>query len=247
MDFDQEAAVNHFFNRQCGILHLNWFLDAYWTKVTKEIFIPGLLAIYDKLVEKGIAEGNDTHWGDADGKLYYIPNKDRKVIVFTTQCRDYLFILSPIECVEYFPDAPEGERIGERYESHSLHIRRIWRPYEPGDIYNLKEIKSNLKKMLDSVETLEQYTDDFSQYPQRPSLELYRKINFNLDKYQESPRFYGDFRDSGFILSYNDRYGGRLEGSQYSHNDLQGIATVDLGCMAYEMEVEIPRLNGYGR
>lgn len=233
----EEEFANHFFRKDLsvGCLHLNWAIDAFWTKVTKEVFIPKLLTVYSKLVEKNISEEKPVYWGDADGKLYFIPSKKRKVIVFTTQSRDYLFMLTPMMAREYFPDAED--KFGKEYETHSIHIRRIWRPFKKGDIYDLKEMKKNVKSMLDSVETLEEFADDFSQYPQRPSIEMYRKVDFNLDDYQESPRFYGDFRDAGYIASYKDRYGAsRVEGTRYSHTELQYLAESGLSCMMYEFE-----------
>jgi hypothetical protein len=233
-----EEFASFFAQDDVRVLHLNWALDAYWTKITKKVFIPELLTIYQKLFEKGITEDKYISWGDADGTLYYIPSKGKKVIVFTTQCIDYLFILQPMMAREYFPDAIElKDKFGKEYETHSIHIRRVWRPYKKGDIYNLKEIKQSVNAMLDSVETLEGFADDFSQFPQRPSIELYRKIDFNLDKYQESPRFYGDFRDAGYILSYKDKYSnGRVDGTQHSHTDLQILSETNLGCMLYEIE-----------
>lgn len=241
MPFNQNEAIDYFFNHKTGLLQLNWFLDRFWTKATKEIIIPRLVTIYYKLVEKGFSEENPKSWGDADGHLYYIPNKNHKVIVFTTQSRDYLFTLTPTTVKEYFPDAAPNKRFGADIETHTIHIRRVWRTYTPKSIYDLKKIKNSINNMLDSVETLEEFADDFSQYPQRPSLELYRKIDFNLDDYHDKPRFYGDIRDAGYILSFNTMFStDRVDGTNYSHNELAMLTRLNLGVMEYDLEIETP-------
>lgn len=231
--------VDFFYNHRSSVLHLNWFLDAYWTKVTKEQFLPGLLAVYNKLVEKKISEKKPMYWGDADGKLYYIPNDERKVFVFTTQSQDYLFVLTPMTGIEYFPDAEEGKHFGEEFETHSLHIRRIWRKFDKEHYAFDKDRLKDVKAVLDNVESLAEFCDDHSQYPQRPSLEMYRKINFDLDNFHDKPRFYGDIRDSGYILSMNDRYGMvGVEGTKYSHNELEMLSTVNLGVMFHDLDID---------
>lgn len=241
MAFDQKEFVDHFFSKKSSVFDLNNAIDAFWGRVTKEVFLPGLLAIYDKLVETNRVKSDDCWWGDADGNLHYIPNEKHKVIVFTTQSRDYLFIMTPMKRIEYYPDAPEGKHFGKEFDSHSLHIRRIWRQYKKDVIWDEEKILSSIKNALDSVETLEEYTDDFSEYPQRPSLEMYEKIDFDLDNFQDSPRFYGDIRDPGYILTYNDRFWSeRVEGTKFSHYDLEMLYTCNLGVMAAELDVDIP-------
>lgn len=234
--FDRNGAIEHFFAK--NILYLNQFLDAYWMKVTKEIFIPKLINIYDQLVEYRITEDNQISWGDADGYLYYIPNKSRKVIVFTTQNRNYLFILLPEKVMDYFPNNPEGSQFGPEYDSYKLHIRRTWKPYKKECSYSIPQIKGSIKKMLDSVEELEEFADDFSEYPQRPSLEVYHEVDFNIDTYKQSDKvsFCADYRDPGYILSFDPIYGGRLHGTKYSHNELELLLTCNLECMTRSVE-----------
>lgn len=242
----EKEFVDHFSSKKGSVYHLNKTLDAFWGRITNKVFVPVLLSIYDKLVETNrTKDAKKIWWGDADGDLYYIPNEKRKIIVFTTQSRDYLFVLTPMERIEYNPDAEDGGKIGEEYESYSLHIRRVWRPLEKDSIWDQENILSNINNALDAVETLEEYADDFSKYPQRPGLALYEKIDFDLDEYHDEPRFYGDFRDPGYILSYNDRFFSELvEGTKYSHIELEMLYTNSLNVMAAELDLDLPHLEG---
>lgn len=242
-----EAAIaNHFTSTSCGVLHMGWAIDAFWTKVANDIFIPGLIKIHEALVKKKSTETKPISWGDADGNLYHVPCGDRKVIVFTTQSRNYLFIVSPAIMLD---------NSGEEKESHTLHIRRVWPKYKK-PTYKLwaedeeKRILSTMSRAITSVETLAQYSDDHGQYPHRPSLDMYHKIDFNLDKYNDKPRFYGDCRDPGYIMSLGS-HGCRMpldkaEYTSHHFSELAILATCNLGVMARDAGVKIKELDGYG-
>lgn len=241
MAYDEKEFVNHMFNHRVTFIEFDRAIDAFWGKVAREVFIPTLIKIYDKMVETRRVKGaRNISWGDADGDLYYIPNDDRKVIVFTSQTYDYLFVLDPIVTREYFSDAPAKEKFGKELKTHTLHIRRIWRTLKKDSIHNQDKILSNIKSALDAVETLSEYSDDHSLYPQRPSLNLYSKIDFSLNEFHDKPRFFGDLRDPGYILSCNNRFFlDRVEGAKYALTHLQSIAQCNLGVMASELDVKL--------
>ncbi|HEY5268057.1 MAG TPA: hypothetical protein VII94_02900, partial [Candidatus Saccharimonadales bacterium] len=243
---DMSASIAQFYSTQrCGLLHLGWALDTFWTKVTNEFFIPSLVKIYDALVAKGLSEDNKLSVCDADGHMYYIPNKDRKVIVYTTQTRNYLFILEPYKTREYFPDKPPSQMFGEEYETHSLHIRKFWEHYNKEYGYLDEKKFKDIKYLIENADVLEEFADDHAEYPQRYSLDMYKKVNFNIDNHVKKPSFFGDMRDSGYIITVSQMYK-RADKTTGTFQELELIATCDIGCMAYELDLKIPVLPGYG-
>lgn len=236
----EKANADFYLNDEHGgTQHLSWMIDRYWLGVAQRTLIPGFALLYDKLVELEHSEFNKMSWGDADGEFYYIPNKDgRKVMVYTSQNRDFLITMMPKKDYRY----EEGMKTGPIVvDTHSFHIRRIWRLYEDGDIHDLKATMKDIHSVLAAVDHLSDYADDHYQYPHRPSIELYRKIDFNLDDYQENPRFYGDLRDPGFVFSSRGRSHDRVEGTVYSFGDLNYFPMY-LGHLADELNVNINHL-----
>ena len=55
---ERKEFAEKFFNQQCGSLHLNWSIDAYWKMVADRVMIPYVIAIYDALKERGYDENN---------------------------------------------------------------------------------------------------------------------------------------------------------------------------------------------
>lgn len=231
-DFDKRRQIEkvfaeHFFNSNVGHLHLGWMVDEYFTLVTQKVLIPSFALLYDKLVEKGHDDKNVMDWGDLDGTFYYIPNEERMVMVYTSQNRDYIIIMK--KNPEFY------------HASHGIHIRRIWRDFDKDRFYDLEGRTKDIMSILDSVETFEEYHDNHSQYPRRPGLDLFKKINFNLDDFQDKPRFYGDIRDPGYVVSYKGSYPQeRVDGTSYSFHDIKYFATCYVGSLAYELDVELP-------
>ncbi len=228
----ENIFAQHFFNDHVGYLHLEWMVDRYWTLVTKEIIIPGFVKLFNALADKGHDESNKLSWGDADGYFYYIPRKadeKRMVMVYTSQSRDYLIILT--------------ENSSWDYASHSIHIRRIWRDYKRGSIYDVKDKTKSAAAVINNLSSFEDYNDNNARYPQRPGLYLYQQIGYDLSKFHDQPRFYGDIRDPGYVLSYDGRYQiSRIEGTKYSSTDIQYFATTYLNSLAYELDVEVKSL-----
>lgn len=225
----ESVFAGHYLNSKVGHLHLEWMMDRYWTMVTNKVIIPAFVAIYDKLVAKGYSDKNKYSWGDADGYIYFIHNEGKKVMVYTSQSRDYLITL--------------GVNSTWQYSSHSIHIRRVWRDFKKGVIYDLADKIDNVASIINSVETFEEFNDNNSMYPRRPGLALYAKIQYNLDKFQEKPRFYGDIRDPGYVLSYRGSTElERVDGTKYSFYDIEKFATLYTQHIATELDVEVPSM-----
>lgn len=235
---DEKRIANHYLNENCGALHLAWVLDHYWGLVTQKVILPTASLIYDELLKKDYSEKNklDIH----DGEVYFIPSDNKKVFVQTTQSRDFLYIIN----------------INKTKDSwNNLHIRRIYRELDQtDDWYSDKELIGNMKLALQNIDTLMEYHDDHYQFSSRPSLEAYRKIDFKIPYYpkdhMKERSNYGDFRDGGYILSYDgylsDISTPRVEGAKYVFHDLEMQATSYLPCLASELEIKIPHLDGYG-
>lgn len=243
MDKKERSFAKHFAKTQCGVLHAEWAMDAFWGEVTRDIILPGCLAIHEALVKKNATEKEvvDFH----DDTVFFIPQKtkDRKVFVHTTQSQDFLYVLN------------KGFSLKEDENSWDLHIRRIYRDMSD-DTYTIDELKKGgIKAALQYADWLTQYHDDHYQYSHRPSLEAYRKVNFQIpyhpkDRDKEHD-YYGDFRDGGYILSYEgwmaSSSGPRVEGSIISHHDMKHIATLYLSHIAEVLEIKVPQMKGYAR
>lgn len=236
---DEKATATKYLNETCGTLHLSWVLDHYWGLVTEKVILPAAHIIYDKLVEKDFSEKNKSTYGDADGHIFFIPSPNKKVWVHTTQSRDYLYIIS------------NDSRLGSEWQD--LHIRRIYREYD-GTLFSKKELISSMDKAIENAEFLMECHDDHYKYSSRCSLEAYRKINFKIPfspkDHMKEVSHYGDFRDNGYILSYN---GWRaktshptVEGAKMAFTDLEVITNCYLPSVASDLEVSVPGLRGYG-
>lgn len=233
---NEKTVAEKYYNEKCGPLHLSWAMDRYWGLVTERVIMPNAIAIHEALVQKGHNEENVFDFA-SDDTTFFIPCKNRKVFVHTTQSRDYLYIVG-----SDFPELREDD----------LHIRRIYRQWKDS-YYTAKECFGTVKRALQYADTLNEYSDDHYQYSHRPSLEAYRKVNFQIPyhpkDHMKEKSYYGDFRDGGYVLSYNGwmskASGPRVEGSKYVFSDLEIIATCYLTCLADALELSTPRLDGY--
>ncbi len=114
------AMLNQFVHREWtgegdGLQSIEWAIDRllYLRFID---YVPKLLSIYDKLVERNILSKSAVTWNDVDSKTFYIPTlekgplgkKELKIFVSTTQNIDYLFI---IDVGQFGTD---------------IHVRRFW-------------------------------------------------------------------------------------------------------------------------
>ena len=96
-----------------------------------------------------------------------------------------------------------------------------------------------IKQVLDSVEFFEELADDHSQYPQRPSLEFYRKRGFSFkwnDK--DNNHLYGDCRDNGYIISLSRMNLTDLRLAR-TMPELELISTVYLPSVAMDLDITV--------
>jgi hypothetical protein len=187
-------------NHNCGSLHLSWLMGNYWALIVKETILPNAIKIYDDLVAKNFNEDNKFYFHN--DKAFFIPAKNNiKVFAHFTSNLDYIFIMN----------------------KEKFHVRRVYRTWNKKGYLKAKEISGTLSKALMSVETLSEFNDDHYAYSRRPSLNAYRKKNFNVT--------YGDGRDPGYVLSYNDFYAldnklNRVEDIKCSIGDMEYVSII---------------------
>lgn len=216
IDAPNRVVAQHYFKKNTGALHLSWVLDNYFGLVAQHLLYPASNLIHAALVERGHTEDNPLHcWGDHH--LFHIPCKGKSVFVHTGQSRDFLYILNR-------PD--DQDDYGK-----SFHIRRIYRQID-ADYHNKAEILASLEGAVNNADDLMEHHDDTYRYSRRPSLEAYRKIGFQIpyhpvDREKERDH-YGDFRDGGYVLSYEhslSKYTGpKVEGCKYVFTELELIS-----------------------
>lgn len=189
-----------------------------WALCADRYMIPAVERIHAALVAQGITEHNKLDFNDLDDDLFYIPVEDVvrtygfkmpdgedagtytttvKVFVHTTQNRDYLYVLN------------------ESHGHKDLHIRRIWRTFNPADESECEWFDFGGKSILELIAGADDLSE-YSDYPRtdvysrawrcdRPSLEVYRKQGFLIPNVAEPFKqfnMYGDARDHGYILSF---------------------------------------------
>ncbi len=190
-----------------------------WGMCAERYILPRMERVYALLVQLGAVENSELDFNDLDDGAFFIPVetvqktlKSRspgladftyetviKVIVHKTQNRDYLYIVS--------------EELGHK----RLDIRRIWRVFDPEFAYpEPDEMLGSISNVLGHLSHLEDFTDHPRDDEQgvwrsdRPSLEVYRKLGFRIPNTDEPFRqinVYGDVRDNGYVLSYQQHSG----------------------------------------
>ena len=174
---DDEIA-KEYFEEECGYLHINFMIRKYWELQIKNFFIPKSNTIYDALVKNNADESNPISWGDADGRLFYIKNKNN-IFVFTSQTQNYIFI----------------------FNKNEYHIRKFY------DILNeenylfdsLEEIKEkSIQDIINNLRDFSYFADDGAKNPEKPSLDYFKKSKFKLKN-----KF---FVDPGYVVSYEIPY-----------------------------------------
>lgn len=197
---------------RCSMLHMQWTNEHFWGFVAQKEFLPCAEKIYQYLNTHKITEDKKIDFNDLDDSMWFIPHKDKKIFVHTSQNLDSVFIIDGLD----------------------FHIRRIYRDFSNYSWLTAEDL-TDINKILEHVPTLTECHDDHYQYSQRPSLNAFVKDDFEMK--------YKDFRDPGYILSYNSYYAKygqapRVEGAQYSISELSAIQ-IYLGSMIYMIEEEL--------
>lgn len=232
-ELNVDEIAKSVYEARSGTLHLEWVVDAYWGLVAENTILPQVKAIHQELVKKNHTEEKPFRHNDADNIAFFIPQEDNKLVLIDHggESRNFLYVIKTESKKNYDTNKYE--------ETSAIHIRRYWDKFDKEKTWEPKE----------------ECADDKKQYPSRPSLDLYKEINFeiNYDGSKKSKlRCYGDFRDNGYILSYNNYHlnyfkkenrGVHVEGSTYSFHDIALIGSCFLPSLASSLEIEVPDLN----
>lgn len=173
---EEENIAKDIINKQLCISEV---IDSYWSSIVKNTAIPNFIEIYKELVNKKYTENNPHCFNDADDSIYYIKSKSKKIVVYTTQNKKFLFI--------YFK-----EKFGQNF-----FIRQFY-----DDVKNIKLNFKDKKELFDYCSNLNNYSNVGSAYTERPNFQTFTKNNFK----KGSNDFVGDFADPGHILSYKEYF-----------------------------------------
>jgi hypothetical protein len=196
-------------HHSCPALYLEWTSDQFWALQMPKLLAP-LDRIYTKLKKDKITEKKSISFNDLDDTIFYIPSKHR-VIVHTGQSFKFLYVWKT--SVSGFSE---------------IHIRRFYDKWkldksDKWDVEDMEEFKKDTQKegykpaILLADKFVEEFADDYENpYPTRLSLETFKKNKFEME--------YGDFRDKGYIASWQE-FHGRVEGSMRKHLELKLIFT----------------------
>lgn len=216
-----ESIAKHYIDKQCGELHLQWVVGNYWGQLIDGTILPNARKLYDALVA-GNHFIDNKFTNQKDDYLYVIPTDNgRKVWVHNTQSVDFVYIVT--------------ENDPEAFTRGRFDVRRIFREsFSMLDFYSEKELIGTMESAINNAESLMECHNDSYEHSHRHSLEFYRKLNWVIPSYDSY--VYGDFRDGGFVLSYEftDKYytSKRMEGAWAHWADLK-FAT-DILCWALE-------------
>lgn len=176
-------------SKDAGQLYLEWTVEHYVGRKA-EANLGDIRAVVTWLQEGGFTESNPYRYNDGDYKLFQIPHEDLLIFCAEGQTPRYIYIL-------------EDRRV---LGSRGLHIRQYYDEYDfdgEKDKWTLKlEAKyteGGIREAIKQAFWLNEGVSDCIEghgYPQRPSLQYFKDRNFD-------PR-YGDSRDIGYVLSYDN-------------------------------------------
>jgi hypothetical protein len=212
----------------CPTLYMEWTANRYWGNYCRKYVLQALERVYDQLVKEKHTEKKPRNYNDGDDNLWYVPDpkKDgRRIIIHTSQNINLIFIW-------------DGKFLDkDLWEYSHLHIRRYYPQYETADkadkwdkeYRERDEQEYKDKGVLWSVrkaDSLAEYSDDVlkNQYPSRYGLDHYKKNKFEVK--------YGDFRDKGYVLSYERN---SVEGAMNYHGIIKLVLDCYVPCMLTEL------------
>lgn len=183
---------NHGFNNQI----VGWGLETYAgrkvTSITKN-----LLALYNYCVDEEYTEDNQWQWGGGDRCVCYIPNENKKILLFENQNIQFVVVFDGIK----------------------VHVREVFKSLMNNDDYSFYSFKgqyfnsvTELREGLKSEKGLEialcNLTSKYerfsncvegNEYPSKIDLDNMKKFDFDKDC---SSFRYGDNRDNGYLMSF---------------------------------------------
>ena len=212
----------------CPALYMEWTVDRYWGNYCRKYVFQTLERVYNQLVKEKHTEKNPRNYNDSDDNLWYVPDpkkEGRRIIIHTSQNTNLVFIW-------------DGNFLDKQLCEYSrLHIRKYYRQYETADKADKweKEYRENEEQeykdkgilwSIRNADSLADYSDDVlkNPYPNRYGLDHYKKNKFEVK--------YGDFRDVGYVLSYQMN---KVEGAIHYHGIIKLVLDCYVPCMLTEL------------
>jgi hypothetical protein len=173
--------------KDAGQLYLEWTVEQYVGRKV-EANLGDIRAVVVALQQGVFFEDSPYEYNDGDYKLFQIPHDSLLIFCAEGQTPRYIYILDDRPC------------------SSRFHIRQYYDEYDfdgEKDKWQREEEKKytegGIRKAIEhSFWLSEQWSDciDGNTYPQRPSLQYFKDHNFATQ--------YGDGRDIGYVLSYDN-------------------------------------------
>lgn len=169
-------------------LYLEWTIDRYFAARTKR-----LVDNFVKLHAVLAAESEPFEYNDLDNHMFHVncsaPERGTCIaIAITSQNRNYLYVL-------------ETNALGRKF-----HIRRYWDEHKKHmeDEYSELHKIITLEDALIHLDMLSDFSDciNGNKYIKRPSLAWFQANGLSVR--DDSRQQYGDVRDAGYILSWDE-------------------------------------------
>lgn len=186
-------------HKDAGQLYLEWLVEHYvGRKVAANL--DDVKMIVEALKTNSYTQDSPYVFNDCDNQLFYIPH-EKLIFCIESQNTRYIYIL----------------------HNNKLHIRRYYDEYDfdgEKDEWAHREEEAYKKKGIHEAIAnagwlTEQWSDCVSDndYPERPSLQYFKDCDFNPQ--------YGDCRDIGYVLSYEDLMSPRADRALFNYIDVK--------------------------
>lgn len=208
------------FFKKRGIYNFEAMQARFWGIIFEQEIIPQMNKIYSKLVKEKHTEKNRHEFNDMDDHVFMIKNKTKKIVCHTMQNKNIIYIWN--------------KDTSSPFDSFS--IRRFYDDFDiENDSYHSdidKRFKEDVEKRgilgLLRYNYFDKYSDDVldNPYPQKPSLNTFRKTDFKLT--------YDDCRDVGYVGTFSN-LSKTVDKASSNHRQLQTIRDCDIKCLINEL------------
>jgi hypothetical protein len=166
-----------------GFFSLEQTIEKYWGHKFQKNIIPKMERIYAFLKKNKITEKNKREFNDMDDHVWMMPSKTTKVVCHSMQSSNLIYI----------------------WDRQFFSVRQFWNELSTvKGHYDLDRNEEFKKAVAENgingalrFGNIGSYTDDVlgNPYPQKPSLNTFKKAKFKLDYY--------DCRDIGYLATYD--------------------------------------------
>lgn len=214
----------------CDALTVQWVVERFWHLKMPVVF-DKLNAIYDKLDGgKVYGRASPIDFNDLDDRIWIEPHNTRRVLVHTMQSINHLYVWEKDDLML----SPKA--LGRLRGFRQLHVRRFYDSFqsrldedkgfsqEEDEKFRKRIAEGGIVEGARCASWLQDYCDDGSTYPRRHSLEAYRRAGFQLK--------YGDCRDPGYVLSWQE-FKGKVDAAARYHHEIEHVVNCYVPSIEY--------------